>query len=145
MKDFAWDDDWGPKPEIKEPDSCPPSDQAYSMVPGSGGYGWEMFWRGLIPMAGGFMQSSVKQPDTCIEENNSWRQLMAAKVSQWQNQAGDSTIALWVDLNTMLQNLVGIGAAVSDLLTQPLEQRILYLLAGMVALGMICVVILMGI
>jgi len=139
----AWAPSFGPEPPYSPPSACPPNKAEYSFGPGS--YASKMFWRGFIPMAGGILQKNVKKPPTVIDQNNQLRQNMQQTVALWEAKAGDQSISLWTDLNDMLQDVVQIGAAVSSLMVLPLQSRLMYLFAGVVALGLLSVAILMGI
>ena len=96
-------------------------------------------------MAGGILQKNVKKPPTVLDQNNQLRENMQQTVALWEAQAGDQSISIWEDLNVMLQDMVQIGAAVSSLMVLPLQSRLMYLFAGVVALGLLSVAILMGI
>ena len=139
----AWSPSLGPEPAYTPPSQCPPNKATYSLEPGS--YASKMFWRGFIPFAGGILQKNVKKPPTVLDQNNRLRRNMQQTVAQWEAKAGDQSISIWGDMNDMLQDVVQIGSAVSTLMVLPLQSRLMYLFAGVVALGLLSVAILMGI
>ena len=141
--DITWPPAWGPPPPYSRPEECPPKPEDYSFAPGS--YGFSMVWRGMVPMLGGYLQSLITAPATCQGENDSLRKRMQGMMAMWEQGMQDQTKQLWRDMDNILSQVTTAAETVSDLLTVPLMERLMYLFAATTALAMLSIAILLGI
>lgn len=139
---MSWPPAFGPTPPYDKPDECPPKRQTYSI---GGTYGFNMIWRGAFPMLGPVLQAWQRKPRTAEEQVAQLNLDMQADLAAWQKTLQATASPLWSVLNNSLLNLVKVGSTVSTLLVLPVQNQVLYVLAGIVALTLLCVALLMGI
>jgi hypothetical protein len=139
-----WPPSWGPQPQYTAPPECPPASDDYSIASG-GSYAQKVFLRNLIPFVGGFMAKRIKPPRSASNANAETQQLIQSTMAESAKQTAEVDLDLWKGMNSALAELQTVSGVVANLETTSLRDRLFYLAAGIIAMCVLAVAVLIAV